>query len=42
MRDPDHSDLCARRLLVQDLLNLARIGITRREDQFFFLLTIPK
>ena len=42
MRDTDHSDLCARRLLVPDLLNLARIDITRREDQFFFLLTIPK
>ena len=30
MRDTDHSDLCARRVLVQDLLNLARIGIIRR------------
>ena len=27
MRDTDHSDLCARRVLVPDLLNLARIGI---------------
>ena len=33
MRDTDRSDLCARRVLVQDLLNHARIGIARRDAQ---------